>query len=93
MNNESIEYDKWGRMKFHPDFHFNHGKPYSLKESAYIAQNYRRGDVKNLAMVVGRTEHCIRSRVSYFRKSGQFDELLKIDIGDWEPIDPNEMAV
>ncbi|KIL42102.1 hypothetical protein SD70_02660 [Gordoniibacillus kamchatkensis] len=84
-----IEYDKWGRMKYHPEFHFNHKKPYSTKESAYIVQNYRRGEVKNLALIIGRTEHCIRSKVDYFRKTGQFDRLMQLDIGDWEPNDPN----
>lgn len=68
-----IQYDNHGRMKYHPAYHFNHGKEYTLKELSYICQQYRRGNVKNLSMAVGRTEGTLRTLVDNLRKEGKFD--------------------
>lgn len=80
-----VTYDKWGRMQYHPDFHFRHGQLYTPRELAFLVQNYRPGHVKDLQMVVGRTEHCIRSKIAYLRKTKQFDRYMKMDIGEWYP--------
>ncbi|CAM5660806.1 DNA-entry nuclease OS=Lysinibacillus sphaericus OX=1421 GN=LS41612_04505 PE=4 SV=1 [Lysinibacillus sphaericus] len=37
---DDITYDKYGRMQYHPEFHFSHGKPFSESELEYICKFY-----------------------------------------------------
>ncbi|BDE46801.1 hypothetical protein WHT_c26110 [Bacillus cereus] len=60
-------------MKYHPDYHPNHKKPYSTKGLAYIYKYYGFGKVKEIALALGRTELMIRQLVNTLRK-----ECLKI---------------
>jgi DNA-binding MarR family transcriptional regulator len=69
-----IEYDRQGRMKYHPDYHHNHNKPYTMKELSYICKHYKRGQVKSLALALGRTEHSIRVLVNKLRRDGLFEQ-------------------
>lgn len=74
-----IQYDRWGRMKYHPDYHFNHGKPFTLRDLVYICKNYKRGQVKRLALAVGRTEHVVRSKVNTLRNHQKMGEQSMFD--------------
>lgn len=35
-----ITFDRFNRMKFHPDFHPNQGKPYTTEELEYLCRFY-----------------------------------------------------
>lgn len=77
---QEIQYDSSGRMKYHPEFHFNHGKEMTTKELAYLCQNYGRGKRKELAMALGRTEATIAHKVCCLRKNGEFERYKEMDI-------------
>jgi hypothetical protein len=68
-----IKYDKYGRMKFHPDYHERHGKGYTTKELSYICKHYYRGNVKTLAAAMERTETSMRQLVCDLRAAGKFE--------------------
>lgn len=85
MEERPIEYDAGGRMKYHPDFHPNHGKPYTTKENAFIIQHYRKGKVQWLSMVLGRTEHSLRRHREEIAEQGLYDHYMNMDIGGWTP--------
>lgn len=76
-----VQYDRLGRMKYHPDFHHNHGKEYTVKELAYLCKYYSRGNIKTLAMDLGRTETSIQHQVSKLRKKGLFDFYKNLEVG------------
>ncbi|MEK4781115.1 DNA-entry nuclease [Bacillus sp. FSL L8-0199] len=73
-----IQYDSCGRMKYHPDYHFNHKKPYTVKELAYICATYQRGARKSVAMAVGRTESTISDLICKMKKDGTFDHYRQL---------------
>jgi hypothetical protein len=70
---DEVRYDRFGRMQYHPDYHPNQGKSYTVKENAYLCKHYVRGHVKTLALDMGRTETSIRSRICELRRRGQFE--------------------
>ncbi|WP_338651641.1 DNA-entry nuclease [Lysinibacillus sp. Y5S-8] len=65
---DDITYDKHGRMQYHPEFHFSHGKPFSESELEYICKFYEVDHARTISFAIGRTEHTIRSKVDYLRK-------------------------
>ena len=67
-----VQYDAQGRMKYHPDYHPNHKKPYSTKGLAYIYKYYGFGKVKEIALALGRTELMIRL-TSKYSPEGMFE--------------------
>ena len=75
-----ITYDRFGRMKYHPDYHVNHGKDYTIKELSYICKYYKPGHVKTLALDVGRTETSIRELVCRLRRLGKFEEYKNMEL-------------
>lgn len=77
---QEFEYDRWGRMKYHPEAHPKHRTPYTIQELAYLCKHYRRGWVQTLAFDLGRTERSIRQRVNQLRKEGLFDYFKKLEI-------------
>ncbi|QHW35871.1 DNA-entry nuclease (plasmid) [Paenibacillus rhizovicinus] len=82
MQGDGVRYDRYNRMLYHPDYHPNQGKPYTTKENAYLCKHYIRGQVKTLALDMGRTEHSIRQHVNELRRLGQFDHYKSMVFKD-----------
>ncbi len=79
-DNLSVQYDTSGRMKYHPDYHFNHQKPYTIEELVYICKQYEWGNVKTLSLDVGRTEATLHSRIYKLKESGEFDFYKNLNL-------------
>lgn len=77
-----VEYDRWGRMKYHPEFHHNYRKSYTVKELAYICKHYGQGNLKTLSLDVGRTEQSLRTLVYQLKKKGLYEYYKNLNIGD-----------
>ena len=77
---EQVVYDKLGRMKYNPEFHENHNKPYTTKEIAYICKNFKVMPIKTLALSVGRTENAVRNLVDRLKRDNLFDFYLKYEL-------------
>lgn len=75
-----VEYDRWGRMKYHPDYHARHLVEYTTKELSYLCKQYYRGNVKTLAASLERTETAVRQRVCELRKEGKFDYYKSMEV-------------
>lgn len=80
MSSQPIEYDSCGRMRYHPDYHFNHGKAYTVKDLVYICLNDQRGKRKELSLAVGRTEATIAEMLCKFKKDGRFEYYRNLKI-------------
>lgn len=73
MNVDGIEYDNFKRMKYHPDFHFSHGKPFSESDLEYICKYYEVDHSRTIAFAIGKTEHTIRTKVNELKKKGLYE--------------------
>ncbi|MEG0259890.1 MAG: DNA-entry nuclease [Lysinibacillus sp.] len=73
MESIEISYDNYGRMLYHPEFHFAHGKTFSESDLEYICKFYEVDHTRNIAFAIGKTEHTIRTKVSKLQKEGLFN--------------------
>lgn len=73
FSNECYEYDSNGRMCFNPDFHENHGKPFTLEDLEYLCKFWEHDDVRTIAFALGRTEATLFNMVKQLRQRGLFD--------------------
>lgn len=71
---DGIKYDKHGRMLFHPDFHFNHSKPFTQEELEYLCMFYEIDETRTVAFALGKTEHTLRVRYNRLKKDGLVDK-------------------
>lgn len=71
--NDTIKYDKFGRMLYNKNFHPRHGKAFTEEELEYLCKFYDIDDVKSISFALGRTENTIKFKVSKFKKSGKFE--------------------
>lgn len=66
-------YDQYGMMRYDPEFHPNHRKPFTEDDLEYMCK-YNEVDVRQtLAFALGRTEHTIRTKIIELKRSGLYD--------------------
>lgn len=70
---KEITFDNFNRMQYHPDFHENQGKPFTVSDLEYLCKFWGFDETRTMAFAIGRTETTIASKVSSLRKSGLFD--------------------
>ncbi len=66
-----VEYDKLGRMKYNPDFHPRHKKPWCYSDELYLIDRYTLDGPEDVSMVLGRTIGVIMTRAHKLRKQGK----------------------
>lgn len=66
-------YDNRGRMNYHPEFHENHGKPFSQEELEYLCKYWESDDKDLIALALGRTEKTLHKKVRQLRQLGLYD--------------------
>lgn len=69
----AIEYDCRGRMKYHPDFHPNHGKRFTESDLEYLCKFYGIDGQKSVSLALGKTEMVINQKITSLRKRGLYD--------------------
>lgn len=68
---EPLVYDQCGRLKYHPDFHTRHNKPWLTKEEKYLIENYEKDGPEATAMALERTIGVCMTRAYQLRKQGK----------------------
>lgn len=66
-------YDKLGRMNYHPDYHFNQGKPFSQEELEYLCKYWEVDPPDLISLALGRTEKSLYSKVKRLQKNGLYE--------------------
>ena len=79
MEKSEISYDKFGRMHYHPDFHFSHGKGFTESDLEYVCKFYEVDEVRTISFAIGKTEHTIRTKVSDLKKRGLFEHYKNLN--------------
>ncbi|WP_238600709.1 DNA-entry nuclease [Metasolibacillus meyeri] len=78
---EAIEvtYDKQGRMNYHPEYHFAHGKPFEEKELEYLCKFYESDGAANISFALGRTESTLREKVRALKINDLFEHYKNLN--------------
>lgn len=74
-----LQFDQYKHMIYNPHWHYRHQHEMSVAELAYIVQSYKRGNVKSLALDIGRTCRTVRTSVRKVREEGLWNTYLAID--------------
>lgn len=61
------------RMRYNPEFHENHGKPFTVQELIYMCSMWASTKKADIAAALGRTHGTVLSKAYDLRKSGEFE--------------------
>lgn len=86
IDEDGITYDKLDRMNYHPDFHPNHGKHFSLSERIYVCKFHGIDDLRSLSFAIGKTEHAIATQISSLRQAGLYEKYKAMPFEQWAKI-------
>ncbi|WP_242954823.1 hypothetical protein [Clostridium massiliodielmoense] len=68
-----IRYDRWGRMYYNQQFHFNNGKAWSREDLQYLINWYDIIGPEEMSFALGRTIKTVQAKASQLRK----EEIMK----------------
>ncbi|WP_071058780.1 hypothetical protein [Pelistega sp. MC2] len=72
-----MNFDKYGRMQYHPEYHKNHRKPMLLSDQKWLIENYEIMGAEQCSFILERTIHSIYTIVTSLRKKGLMKKPLK----------------
>ena len=67
---QSIEFDRLGRMRYHPEYHHNHGKPWTSEDKQYLIEYYEKVGPEEVSLSLGRTIKTVMEHACRLRKTG-----------------------
>lgn len=70
---QPINYDKYGRMIYHPDYHENHKQPYTESDKEYLCKYWEVDHRQSLSFALGKPEHSLATKVWQLKKERKFD--------------------
>ncbi len=76
-SNIPVTYDAYGRMRYHPDFHPNHGQAWKLSEQNYLIERYELDGPEQVSFALGRTIKTVMERACELRKQGLMPKNAK----------------
>ncbi|WP_214482922.1 DNA-entry nuclease [Bacillus sp. SM2101] len=68
-----VEYYKLGLMKYHPYYHPNRGKSYTVEELEYLCKFYEIDGANFMGMALGRPPKSIAATVNKLKDEGKFE--------------------
>lgn len=74
---QTVTYDKYGRMNYHPDLHPNQKKPWVMQDQKYLIENNDCVGPTEISLALGRTIHTVMTRVYELRKKGLMTKPIK----------------
>ena len=69
-------------MKYHPNYHANHKKPWYTSDERYLIDNYESLGPKSIAMALERTIGVVMTRAYELRKKGLMPMRSKERLGN-----------
>lgn len=79
---DNFEYDSQGRMKAHPFYHPNNGKPWTREDLFYLCKFWGYASTEEMSYALGRTVTCCATKVCLLKKNGRFTRYKKL----WEEL-------
>ena len=66
------------RLRFDPELHENHGKPFTVSELVFLCSSWSSMKKADIAAALGRTHGTVLSKAYSLRKNGQFTHFEKL---------------
>ena len=66
-------YDRSGRMKYHPEFHENHGKSWTADDLEYLCKFHDTCGLNDIGFALGRPATSCATKIDYLKKQGQYE--------------------
>lgn len=79
---QTIKYDSLGRMRSHPLYHPNNGKPWTKEELIYISKFWEYDGMRDMSFALGRNETACASKVVWLKQTGAYWRYKNYE-GDW----------
>lgn len=76
-NPTPIAYDKYGRMRFHPDYHAKQKAPWTTSDEKYLIENYTVIGPEQVSLALERTIQTVMTRAYELRKAGRMVKPTK----------------
>lgn len=71
MATANVEYDKYGRMKYNPELHGEHGTPWTTTDEKYLIERYELDGPEEVSLSLERTIHTVMERARLLRSKGR----------------------
>ncbi len=71
-----VEYDKHGRMRYHPEIHLRQKEPWSSDDEKYLIENYAKLGPEDVSFSLGRTITTVMTRAYELRKKGLMPKAI-----------------
>lgn len=65
----SIQFDTYGRMRYHPEFHPNQGRYWTTVDQQFLIDNYARIGPEECSLALGRTIHTVMQKAYSLRQA------------------------
>lgn len=76
---DGLEYTKSNhRLRYNPEFHENHGKPFTKDDLIYMCSMWDGMKKAAIAMALGKTVNAVFNKKYYLKKIGLFDYYKKL---------------
>jgi hypothetical protein len=76
---DGIEYTASNnRMRFNPEYHFNHGKRFTNEDLRYICSMWGSMPIQDIALAVGKTYSTVAAKVNTLKNIGLFEHYRKM---------------
>lgn len=72
-----IQYDKCGRMKYHPDYHSKQGTPWSYTDTQYLIDYYYIIGAEEMSFALERTMATVAQKAKELTKQGVIIKPVK----------------
>jgi hypothetical protein len=66
-----VAYDRFGRMKYHPDYHGKHCAPWTTFDEKFLIENYETSGPEQVSFALERTIQTVMARAYELRKAGR----------------------
>lgn len=81
FDSEGYEYTKSNnRMRYNAELHYNHGKPWTVKELSYLCKMRPCMKYKDLSLALGRTVGVCQAKIHDLRKNGLIEFYKSLDL-------------
>lgn len=74
---QDVAYDRYGRMKYHPEYHSKQQTPWTVEDQNYLIENYVLLGPEQISFALERTIHTVMQRACELRKIGVMKKLSK----------------
>lgn len=65
-----IKYDNQGRMEYHPDFHPNQNKKWTVSELEYLCKFYEADGSLTISLALGKTQKTVSNTYARLKREG-----------------------